>query len=106
MGVAHNNGWNAWRRLHQHFEPSLVIHEAHAMAQFSGMVSRRAKNPSETRAMILELEERSRRIEEMTGQPPEERHTMSIVMGILDLETLKHTTQFQGLKKSVVSSFG
>jgi hypothetical protein len=35
MGVAHNNGWNAWRRLHHHFEPSLVIHEAHAMAQWA-----------------------------------------------------------------------
>jgi hypothetical protein len=102
MGVANNNGWNAWRRLQQNFEPSIVIHEAHAYAQFSGMVSRRAKNPSETRTMLLELEERSRRIEEMTGQAPEDRHTMSIVMGIIDLETLKHTAHFQGLKKSVV----
>jgi hypothetical protein len=88
MSVAHNNGWNAWRKLHQNFEPSIIIREAHAMAQFSGMVSRRAKNPSETRAMMLELEERAQRIEEMTEQAPEERHTMSIIMGILDIETL------------------
>ena len=51
--------------------------------------------------MMLELEERAQRIEEMTEQAPEERHTMSIIMGILDIETLKHTTNFQGLKKSV-----
>ena len=77
------------------------MREAQAMAQFTGMVNRRAKNPAETRALMLELEERAQRVEEMTEQPPDERHTMSIIMGILDSETLKHTIHFQGLKKSV-----
>ena len=71
------------------------MREAQAMAQFTGMVNRRAKNPAETRALMLELEERARRVEEMTEQAPDERHTLSIIMGILDSETLKHLIHFQ-----------
>ena len=66
-----------------------------------GLVTRRAKNPTETRALMLELDERARRVEEMTESPPDERHVMSVIMGILDSETLKHTIHFQGMKKSV-----
>ena len=71
------------------------------MAQFTGMVNRRAKNPAETRALMLELDERARRVEEMTEVTPDDRHVMSVIMGILDSETLKHTIHFQGMKKSV-----
>ena len=64
------------------------------MSQFTGMVDRRAKTPTETRSMMLELEERARRVEEMTETPPDDRHVMSVIMGILDSETLKHTIHF------------
>ena len=101
LSVSNCNGWNAWRKLHQNFEPSIVMREAQAMAQFTGMVNRRAKNPAETRSLMLGLEERARRVEEMTVSPPDDRHTMSVIMGILDSETLKHTIHFQGMKKSV-----
>ena len=50
---------------------------------------------------MLEIDERARRVEEMTESPPDERHVMSVIMGILDSETLKHTIHFQGMKKSV-----
>ena len=50
---------------------------------------------------MLELEERARRVEELTKSPLEERHVMSVMMGILDDETLKHNVNFQGMKKSV-----
>jgi hypothetical protein len=101
MSVGNDNGWDAWRKLHQQFEPSVVMREAQAMAQFTGMVNRRAKNPAETRSLMLELDERARRVEEMTEAAPDDRHVMSVIMGILDGETLKHTIHFQGMKKSV-----
>jgi hypothetical protein len=101
MSVGNDNGWDAWRKLHQQFEPSVVMREAQAMAQFTGMVNRRAKNPAETKALMLELDERARRVEEMTEAAPDDRHVMSVIMGILDSETLKHTIHFQGMKKSV-----
>ncbi len=77
------------------------MREAQAMAQFTGMVNRKAKNPTETRSMMLELDERVMRVEEMTEAPPDERHIMSVIMGMLDSETLKHTIHFQVVKKSV-----
>ena len=34
--VYEKNGWEAWRKLHQQFEPGLVMREAVVMAQFTG----------------------------------------------------------------------
>ena len=78
------NGWEAWRKLHLQFEPALVMREAVAMASFTNMVSRRAKTPGETKALLVELDERAKRVEEATGEPIDNRHRMSVVMGIID----------------------
>ena len=83
------------------FEPALVMREAVVMAQFTNMVSRRAKTPSETKALLVELDEtreRAKRVEEVTGERIENRHMMSVVMGVLDSESMKHTAQYQGAK--------
>ena len=45
-----------------------------------------------------ELEERAKRADELTGEPVDDRHMMSVIMGILDQDTLKHTVQYQGTK--------
>ncbi len=50
---------------------------------------------------MLGVDERACRVEEMTGSAPEDRHTMSLIAGFLDNETLKHTMQYQGMGKSV-----
>ena len=39
------------------------------------------------------LEERAKRVEEVTKQAPEARHMMSVLVGIIDLEILKCTAQ-------------
>ena len=80
------------------FEPALVMREAVVMAQFTNMVNKRAKTPSETKALLVELDERAKRVEEITGERIENRHMMSVVMGVLDSESMKHTAQFQGAK--------
>ena len=61
------NGWEAWRKLHLQYEPQLVMREAVVMAAFTNMVAKRAKNPSESKALLQELDERARRVEEVTG---------------------------------------
>ena len=76
--ASHRNGWEAWRKLHLQFEPALVMREAVVMANFTNMVSRRAKTPSETKALLVELDERAKRVEEVTGEPIENRHRMSV----------------------------
>ena len=50
---------------------------------------------------MIELNERAKRVEEVTGKPVEDRHAMSVISGILDPETSKHTAQYQGLKSNV-----
>ena len=65
------------------------------MANFTNMVCRRAKTPSETKALPVELGERANRVEEVTGEPVDNRHRMSVVMGVPDSESMKHTSQYQ-----------
>ena len=91
----HRNGWEAWRKLHLQFEPALVMREAVVMANFTNMVSRRAKTPSETTALLVELDERAKRVEEAIGEPIDNRHRMSFVMGVLDSAPMKHTSRYQ-----------
>jgi len=92
------NGWEAWRKLHLQYEPQLVMREAVVMAAFTNMVAKRAKTPSESKTLLLELDERARRVEEVTGEAIENRHRMSVVMGVIDAESMKHTSAHQGAK--------
>ena len=98
--VSHHNGWEAWRKLHLRFEPTLVIREAVVMASFTNMVSRRVKTPQEAKALLLELDERARRVEEVTGEPIGNSHWMSVVMGLIDPESMKHTAAYGGVNMS------
>jgi len=96
--VSDRNGWEAWRKLHLQFEPALVMREAVVMAQFTSMVNKRANTPAETKTLLVELDERAKRFEGITGGRIDNRHTMSVAMGILDSETMKHTVQRQWVK--------
>ena len=68
------------------------------MAAFTNMVAKRAKTPSESKTLLLELDERARRVEDVTGEAIENRHRMSVVMGVIDAESMKHTSAHQGAK--------
>ena len=75
--------------------------EAVARSQFTGMVNKRAKTPRETRAFMVELEDKAKKMEETTGETIEEGHYKSVIAGMIDLETLKQTAAYQegGLDK-------
>ena len=47
------------------------------------------------------MEERANKVEEVTGERIDDRHFMSVITGVVDMETLKQTAQFQGPRKSV-----
>ena len=81
---------------HTHMEPHLAIKETQIMSNFTNMINKRARNPAETKVLLMELEERAKRVEEVTKQAPEDRHMMSVLASIIDLETLKYTAQYQG----------
>ena len=59
------------------------------------MVTKRSKSIRETKAKLTELEQRAKRVEEVTEKPVDERHARNILVGIVDKETLKHTAQYQ-----------
>ena len=101
VGTRKDNGWEAWRQLKVSCEPSVGVKEADVLAQYTNMVTKRAKNTKETKVRLVELEERAKRVEEVTERPVDERHARSILIGIIDTETLKHTTQYQNEGTSV-----
>ena len=101
MSVREDNGWEAWKKLNQQYEPGLMVREAQVMARFTGTVGKRARNVKETKMMMTELGERAKRVEEITGIQVDARHEMSVIVGIIDPETLKHTAQYQGAKANV-----
>ena len=51
--------------------------------------------------MLIEMTERAKRVDEITGRLVEDRRAMSVIAGLLDPETAKHTAQYQGAKASV-----
>ena len=77
------------------------MEEAVARSQFTGMVNKRVKTPEETRALMVELEDKAKKMEEITGETIEEGHYKSVIAGMIDLETLKQTAEYQegGLDK-------
>ena len=65
------------------------------MQRFTSMVIKRAKTPKETKSLMTELDARAKRVLEVTGIQAESGHEMSVITGIIDVETLKHTAQWQ-----------
>ena len=96
QSVRMDNGWEAWRKLHESCEPGNVMREAWAMSRFTTMVNKRAKNFAETRSLMIELEDRARKIEDITGKRVDDRHAMSVIVSVVDMETMKHTAAYQG----------
>jgi len=94
------NGWEAWRKLHLQYEPLLVMRGAVTMSHFTSMVNKRARSPAETKTLLLEMDERARRVEEVTGEPIGNNHRMSVVMGLIDQESMRHTAAYGGVNMS------
>ena len=94
------NCWETWRKLHLQYEPLLVMRGAVTVSHFTSMVNKRARSPAETKVLLLEMDERARRVEEVTGEPIGNNHRMSVVMGIIDPESMKHTAAYGGVNMS------
>ncbi len=73
------------------------------------MVAKPAKNPSATRNLVTEIDQRIKLVEDTTGKTVDEDHAKIVLIGILDPTTRQHTamehgtgTTFQKLKKLVL----
>ena len=94
------NGFDAWKQLHQRFGLSLAAKQGKVMCDVSGMVAKPAKSPAETRSLVTELERRVRVAEEVTGTALNDGHVKSILASFLDNTTRAHTSQYQGTNSS------
>ena len=65
-------------------------------AAFSAMCKTQAKDVTELRTLLLELDEKKKAFEEIVGSPPQDLHAKSVLAGMLDAETRRHTINDQG----------
>ena len=93
LSVMMGNDWEAWQKLQQQYKPGMAIQEAMVMAQFTNRGNKRAKNPKETKVILVELQGRATKLEEITQNRVDDRQLMSVIMGTPDTEALKHTAQ-------------
>ena len=49
------------------------------------MVNKRPKTPKETRMLMVELEEKVKKMEEITGDSIEDGHYKSVITGMMDV---------------------
>ena len=106
--VRAEDGFVARQRLHQSYEPGLATREGIVLAEFIAMVAKPAKSPQETRLLITEMDRKMKAVDEV-GVEVSESHAKSVLIGLLDSETRKHTamshgkkTSYSGLKKVVL----
>ena len=94
--VKSEDGFKAWWKLHLRFEPGLAAKHGLALAEFSGMVTRPAKTPAETKQLVTEMDRKMHLIDEITDEAVSNNHAKSVLIGILDPMTRQHTAMSQG----------
>ena len=77
MSTKDGDGFRAWQRLKQRFEPGQGI------AEFSGMVARLAKSPGETIALLTEMDRKVKLVEDVTVEEVSEMHALAARQGIM-----------------------
>ena len=100
MNTPKNNGFIAWQRLFAHCQPELAAREGQALSNVLLMQTKRAKSLAELRGLIVELEGRVRICKDLCGLDIEDNSLHSMLVGMLDSETRRHTTRYQGMDTS------
>ena len=91
MIVKNEDGFKAWQKLHMHFGPSLSAKQGMALADFSGMVSKPATKPGETKSLITELERRMKMVGEVKGELISDNHAKSVAETFNEEQGQEHT---------------
>ena len=91
-----DDGWNAWRKLCQYFNPSLASMEGRAWGELGLLSQNTAKTPEETKRLINELSLKIRRVEDISGETVVDTHAKSILLTFMDPLTRQHTATFHG----------
>ena len=103
MNTKMGYGTLAWQNLFRHFQPALAAREAAAYAEVMSMISKKAKTLGEMRKLMVELEDKVRVCRELCGIEVEKHTLRSVLVGMLDPETRRHTVSEQGMDSSYES---
>ena len=96
LSVKAEDGYRAWQKMHHRFEQGLAAKQGAVLAEFTGMISKPGKNPSETKRLITDIEQKMKNVEDTTGKEIDQNHAKSILIGILDPITRQHTAMKHG----------
>ena len=94
--VKDENGFLAWQRLRQRFEPTLTAKQGLVLAEFSGMIAKPAKTPADLVGLMTEMDKKVKLIEDLTNEVVSDMHKKSVLIGILDQLTRQHTAMHHG----------
>ena len=51
-GTLQDDGWTAWRRLREYYEPTLMVREGQALADLVAMATKTAESPTEKKKFM------------------------------------------------------
>ena len=108
LSVKDEDGWLAWRRLCQHFEPGVAGRQGRVLAEFTALTANPAKSIAETRRLITEMATRMKAVEDITGQRIDDLHAKSVLLHMIDPVARQHTAMwhaqrdFQILKQQII----
>ena len=88
--VGARQGLKAYQELCMYYDLKTDASENRLMSDLLGMASKPAKNLQEVRKLMIEMEARKTRLEEMGGEVPRPKSLRAILVGLLDEETRKH----------------
>jgi len=83
-------GLKAYQELCMYYDLKTDASENRLMCELLGMASKPAKNLKEVRQLMVEMEAKRMRLEEMGGEVPHPKSLRAILVGLLDEETRKH----------------
>jgi len=89
-GARDNNGWDAWRRLHSHFEQGMANQKAQARQALANYMTRKAMSVQESRTIMNELDRTVKKYAEIVGEEPPTDYIQAIIERILDATTMQY----------------
>ena len=107
--VKEEDGFRAWQKLKQRFEPGLQAKRGQILYELNAMIINPAKSPADLVTLVTEMDQKIKTIEDITGEKVGEMHMHSVLIGILDPMTRQHTAMKHGLSydnlKKVIMEF-
>ena len=95
MNVKQEDGFMAWVKLNRYFIPQLDLQQGAALQDLTSLILTRAKDPAETKQMMLTYQSKVKLAEDHNRSLSSE-YLKSILIGIIDPTTRKHTVSCQG----------